>query len=227
MSLFQHLAHLVLSFFSAHELTAIFTLLTAEEAGIPLPIPGDTLLILAGARHPHTALYVASILAASTLAVFCGSSILYWIMRRNGRVLLTRYGRFIHLKPERLARMERWFARRGRLAIVLGRLIPGLRMPTTMMAGLSDVPYRVFAPTTFLAAVIWSAIYFWLGMLITRGMHLAVALITGLPDTVSDTLLVWLCLVAALALIAGVVGGALHLRRRVRRARVATSHHIG
>lgn len=226
MALFHQLVHLVLSFFSAHELAAIFSLLTIEEAGIPIPIPGDTLLILAGARHPHTALYVASILAASTSAVFCGSSILYWIMRRNGRVLMTRYGRFIRLKPAHLERMERWFARRGRIAIILGRLIPGLRMPTTIMAGLSDVPYRVFAPTALLAAVIWSALYFWLGVLITRGLHLVLGFIAGLPDTVSDTLLLWLWVVAGLAVLAGIVGGALHLRRRVRRASRPASQHM-
>lgn len=226
MTLFHHLVHLVLTFFSAHELTAVFSLLTIEEAGIPIPVPGDTLLILAGAHHPQSAVYIASILSASTLAVFCGSSILYWTMRRNGRALLTRYGRFIHLNPARMERMERWFARRGRVAIVLGRLIPGLRMPTTIMAGLSDVPYRVFAPTALLAAVIWSALYFWLGVLITRGTHFVLGFIAGLPDTVSDTLLLWLWIVAGLAVLAGIIGGALHLRRRARRASRPASQHI-
>lgn len=213
MALFHHLVHLVLALFSAHELTAIFSLLTVEEAGIPLPVPGDSLLILAGARHPHTALYVLSVLMASTMAVFCGSSILYWVMRHNGRVLLARYGRYLHLKPERLERMERWFAKRGPAAIIMGRLIPGLRMPTTIMAGLSAVPYRVFAPTALFAAIVWSALYFWLGIFISRGMHLILGLVTGLPDTVSDTIFVWLCLVLALGVLAGVVG-TLHLRRR-------------
>ncbi len=46
---------------------------------------------------------------------------------------------------------------------MLGRLIPGLRTPTSVMAGLSGVPYRVFMPSTALAAIIWAAFYYFAG----------------------------------------------------------------
>lgn len=218
MTLFHHVVHLVMAFFSAHELAAIFSLLTVEEAGIPLPVPGDTLLIVAGARHPHTIMYVISVLATSTLAVFCGSSILYWLMRRSGRDLLARFGRFMHLKPGRVERLDGWFHRHGPPAIILGRLIPGLRIPTTIMAGISGVPYRVFAPSALVAALLWSALYFWLGMFIARGTHWVLGLLAGLPDTISDTVLLWVCVPLALAVLGGLLG-AFHARRRARRER--------
>src|SRR6185437_6118625 len=46
-----------------------------------------------------------------------------------------RYGRFIHLGPETLARMEGKIQRRGGWAIVLGRIVPGLRIVTPIAAG--------------------------------------------------------------------------------------------
>src|SRR5262249_30084949 len=156
MQILEELVRLLLHFLSAHRLAALGVLVFLEEAGIPIPIPGDTLVILAGATHHKSAGYVAAALAISSIAVFAGSSILYGLARRGGRPLLDKYGKFIHLNERRLQRMERWFERRGRGAIVLGRLIPGLRIPTTIMAGLADVPYRVYAPTNALAAVIWS-----------------------------------------------------------------------
>lgn len=222
MAIFHQLVHLVFALFTAHELAAIFLLLTIEEAGIPIPVPGDTLLVLAGAHHSQSVLYISSVLAVSTFAVFCGSSILFWLMRTNGRVLLARYGKYLHLKPERVSKLEGWFERHGPVAIVLGRLIPGLRMPTTIMAGLSGIPYRVFAPTAMLAALIWSAVYFWLGTVITRGTHFIFGFVTGLPDDISDTILVWLWILLGLAVLGGLLG-TIHLRRRARREHLTVS----
>jgi len=113
----------------------------------PLPAPGDTFIALAGAQPHRTLAYTIQVLALCTLAVFLGSSALYWAMRLGGRSFLNRYGRYLHLNPQRMERIEGWIIKRGPLAIILGRLIPGLRIPTTVMCGLSNVRYRDFAPS--------------------------------------------------------------------------------
>src|SRR6266849_9792286 len=145
MQSLEELGRLLLHFLSTHRVSALGILLLLEEAGIPIPIPGDTLVILAGAAPHKTAGYVALMLAISSVAVFIGSSILYGLARRGGRPLLEKYGKYIHLNERRLQRMEDWFKRRGMSAIILGRLIPGLRIPTTIIAGLAEVPYKVYA----------------------------------------------------------------------------------
>lgn len=205
-------AHELLRFFAQYEFPALFILLTIEEAGIPLPLPGDTLVMLAGIRHAQSLGYDAAVLATASAAVFIGASALYVVSRRGGRTLIAKYGKYLHLNPSRLDRMERWFRRHGKASIILGRLIPGLRIPTTVMAGLSDVPYRVFAPTAAVAALLWSAIYFWLGVVIHHELRRITVLLAGIPDTISD----WLILALALLLLAGGFG-AWRLRRRARR----------
>ncbi|HKT39742.1 MAG TPA: DedA family protein [Ktedonobacterales bacterium] len=207
-------------FLHLYGMWALFVLLLVEEAGVPLPAPGDTFIALAGAQPHRTLAYTAEALATCTLAVFIGSSILYWVMRLGGRSFLNRYGRYLHLNQQRLDRVERWIVRRGPLAIILGRLIPGLRIPTTVMCGLSNVRYRVFAPSTALAGLIWSALYFLVGVLLQRRVGVLTSYIIGLADTLDDsTVLTALAIALLLALLLG--GWGLFHRWRMRRQRGA------
>ena len=109
----------VLHFFGLYPLPAIFVLLTIEEAGIPLPVPGDALLFVAGAQHQRAVGFSLAVIGVATAAIFLGSSLLYALMRRGGRTVLIKYGKFVRLHPQRVERMEQWFLRRGRMAVIL------------------------------------------------------------------------------------------------------------
>lgn len=204
MNALAMLSRAILDFMAVHQYAGLFFLLLIEEAGIPLPLPGDTLIVLVGVRSrtggANAALAILLVAAAATL----GSSALYWLARRGGRPALARYGRFLHLHGERVDRMEARFRRWGPWAIVLGRLIPGLRTPTSVMAGLFRVPYRVFAPCTALSALLWSLFYFYLGALFEPQWREVVTLITGDVDASVGI---------AFALTAVALGIALLLRR--------------
>ncbi len=191
-----------LRLYSAHELPALFGFLLIEEAGVPLPLPGDTLVILAGAQHHSSLAYSLLVFAISTAAVFSGSSILYFSMRRGGRPLMERYGKYMHLTPQRLERVERWFRRHGAVAIIIGRLIPGLRIPTTVVAGIAEVPYRVFLLSTLIAAMIWSLGYFYAGIFIQGSATYVAARMAGVLDIVGD----WVLLLAIIALLTSAGG---------------------
>jgi membrane protein DedA with SNARE-associated domain len=154
----------VLSFFGTYTLPALLILLLVEESGIPIPVPGDTLLVLAGALAvDRPTMFTILALAGASLAVVVGSSLLYGAMRLGGRRFLARYGRFFYLGRRRMARVERWFKRHYRYALLIGRLVPGLRIPTTAMAGLTGLRYRRYLPSVAVAAIIWSATFFGLG----------------------------------------------------------------
>jgi membrane protein DedA with SNARE-associated domain len=214
----HQLAQLLLGLFHAHELTTLFVAILVEEAGIPIPIPGDALVTLAGAQTPHTIGQALVVVGISSVAIFLGSSLLFTVVHRGGRPLLTKYGRYVLLNEQRLARMERWFASRGRSGIIAGRLIPGLRIPTTIMAGLSGVAYAEFAITMAIAAVIWSAFYYILGGVLGRTVPLVLALIADVLDDVPR----WVVMVSVLILLAylGTAAAGLKIRQiRLRRHR--------
>ena len=100
MQLFHHLLHALLSFFGGHVLLGLFGLLTIEEAGVPLPVPGDMLVMFAGVRQRHSLGYDLGIIFVASAAVFVGSSLLYLISRRGGQPLVARLGKYLHLKSQ-------------------------------------------------------------------------------------------------------------------------------
>jgi membrane protein DedA with SNARE-associated domain len=203
----------LLAFYSANEALGLFLFLMIEEAGLPLWfLPGDALVIAAGAQPGRTPGSAALILLSAAVGVSLGSTVLYAIARRGGRPLLDRYGRFLHLNAGRVTTVEGWFQRYGALAIVAGRLIPGFRTPTTVLAGLLAVPYRVFAPATAVAAVLWAALYFFAGAVLQSTWRNAVATLTVDLDDAAEIVVLLLLLAVA----AGTVV------RRVRTSRATT-----
>src|SRR5437867_8641013 len=213
MEVFGGSLHEVAVWFGAHGPLGLFLFLVLEEAGLPLLIPGDTLVMAAGMRTHLDPTATITILLTASLATALGSSILYWLVRRGGRPLLHRYGRYLHLTPGRVALLERWFQRHGAAAIVVGRLIPGLRTPTTVAAGLFRVPYRTFAPSTIAAGFIWTLTYFFLGALLERQWRLLAA-------AAFAHLQLLVAMIGAASLVAACIG-LVQRRARLARARVA------
>lgn len=201
MRILSLLIRAIFAFYLAHEFAALFLLLLLEEAGIPLPLPGDILVTWAGVHHQHSIGYTITVLGLCSAGVFLGSSLLYAVMRRRGRPLLDRYGKYLHINPKRLDRMERWFRRNGAVAVLCGRMIPGLRIPTTVMAGLSDMPYRAYAPACAATALAWAALYFYLGELLQRPMRFIAPRVTGALDTLSA----WVVVLGVAVLLAAVI----------------------
>lgn len=202
--------HLTRLFIDHYGLLALFVLLTLEEAGVWLPLPGDLVIMYFGfqaAKAPHPLLAALPALLAITAAVLCGSITLYAVVRRF-RWILQRYGRFLRLDERRLAWMEQWLVRRGRWVIIPGRLIPGLRIPTTVASGAFNLPLRAFVPSVAVAGAIWGIIYLFLG---AAGKAILAALRDLRPDDFSDWGIVGLAMLA-LAL------SALFLHQRQSRA---------
>src|SRR5438309_1928472 len=138
-------------FIGNHNYLALFILILIEEAGCPLPLPGESLIIYAGSRiirgEMSTGLVFASVLPASAI----GCTILYFLARTGGRALVHRVGDRIHFSERTLARMEAKAKRLGPVAVLLGRLTPGIRVPTDVAAGIFRVPFQYYLPFALLA----------------------------------------------------------------------------
>jgi membrane protein DedA with SNARE-associated domain len=170
-----------------HGLLAGFVLILIEEAGVPVPIPGDFLMLLLGvhARLGRVPLWQA--LAAMELATLLGATLLYLVASRGGRSLVYRYGRYIHLTPERLDRAEGWLVRHGALAIVAGRLTPGLRIATVIGCGVLGVPLQRFLPALAVGSFLYILLYTLLGFFFgppilnaVEGIHIPLGLLGSL-----------------------------------------------
>jgi membrane protein DedA with SNARE-associated domain len=162
MGVWDHLASLLFSLLDRYDDLMVFVLVLIEEAGVPLPLPGDLVMVVAGLRIANGRMSLAGTLLLLELATMLGASLLYWLAARGGRPLLLRYGRYIHLDHNRLDRAERWVTRRGALAVIAGRIIPGLRIPTAVAAGVFGIRYPVFISALTVGSFIY--ICFWVGV---------------------------------------------------------------
>src|SRR5688500_18919429 len=135
-----------LRFLDEHAQLGLFIWLLLEEGGMPMPVPGDLVVLAAGARlaQGQTSWLVTVLLIEA--ATLLGSSFLFAMARRGGRPFLVRFGKYLRLDESRLVKTESFLQRRGLLAVVIGRLTPGLRVTTTIAAGALGVPYRQFWP---------------------------------------------------------------------------------
>lgn len=138
----------------------LFFILLVEEAGIPLPIPGDLFIGTASALPNSNYFLIVSTVVTATLI---GSTILFTLSTKIAHPLLIKFGPKIKITPEKIKKVESWFKKYGGFAIVIGRLIPGLRIVTPIVAGLFGVSYKTFWLYTAIAAFAWANIYFVIG----------------------------------------------------------------
>ncbi|MBV9358816.1 MAG: DedA family protein, partial [Chloroflexi bacterium] len=183
-----------------HGMLAGFLFVLIEEAGVPVPVPGDFIMLLLGvqARQGRVALWEVLVLLEG--ATLVGASFLYLVSRRAGRALVYQYGRYIHLTPPRLDRAERWVRERGVVAVVLGRVIPGLRVATAVTAGIFEMPFWQFFPALALGAFLYILFYAMLGYIFgptVLGLLERVQLPLGLLGSLVPLLLILFWIVRA------------------------------
>src|SRR4051812_29223302 len=134
---------------------ALFALVFAESAGVP--VPGETALltagVLAGAGHLALPLVVVVAIAAAVT----GDTLGYWLGRRGGRAALTRRGPFAGARARALGTGERFFTRHGAKTVFLGRFVPGVRVAAAVLAGAGAMPWPRFAVYNVCGAFVWAS----------------------------------------------------------------------
>ena len=123
--------------------------------GLGLPLPEDVALITGGylVFLGHADLWIMLVVGftgilAGDSAVFC--------LGRWGRRAGTSPGGMLgrHLTPERIAKVEAQFAKRGSLMVAIARFLPGIRAATYFVAGGARMPYGRFILFDGLAALL-------------------------------------------------------------------------
>jgi membrane protein DedA with SNARE-associated domain len=182
-------------------------LLLAMEAGVPVPVPSDLVMLLLGERVSAGALPLWLAALALELVALAGTAALFLAARGPGRALLARVGPRLGLTGPRLDRAAGLLDRRGWPALATGRTIPGLRTVTVVAAASSGVRPGRALPALVLGSSVFLQVHLLLGYLLGPAAR-------ELLEQARLPLLV----VAAVAL--GAIATLLLRRRRARLTRV-------
>ena len=86
-----------------------------------------------------------------------GTSAIYFIALKLGRMVLLRYLKYFKVSEKKLERVEVWFEKYGDKAVFLGRMIPLMRELISVPAGLLKMKIPKFILYTFTGSCVWSA----------------------------------------------------------------------
>jgi membrane protein DedA with SNARE-associated domain/membrane-associated phospholipid phosphatase len=139
-----------------------------ESAGVPFP--GETTLVIAAAFAGAGHLNITFVIICAALGAIVGDAGGYWAGRRLGRPFLERYGKWLHLTPERMVKLEKLFIRHGPMTVFFGRFFSLLRTYAALFAGVWRMPYATFTTYNAAGGVVWAACFGMLGYIFGQNL---------------------------------------------------------
>ena len=144
----------------------IVLLMAIESACIPLP--SEIILPFSGYLVFRGQLVLWLVAVAGAVGCVLGSLLAYWVGAWGGRPLVEKYGRYILVSRRDLDLADHWFARRGDIVILIGRLLPLVRTFIAFPAGVARMPLVKFVLYTFVGSLIWCWALAWVGLRLGR-----------------------------------------------------------
>jgi membrane protein DedA with SNARE-associated domain len=152
-------------FIATYGYAAIFVLMVAESACIP--IPSELIMTFGGALAagavPGTHLNLIGVIIAGVAGNVVGSYIAWAVGRWGGQPALHRWGGRIWLREHDIERATRWFDKYGPRAVLIGRCLPVIRTFISLPAGIAGMEPIRFGIYTTIGCIPWTAALAWAG----------------------------------------------------------------
>src|SRR5215472_18970074 len=179
----------VQQFIASYGYLAIFVLMMAESACIP--VPSEVTMVFGGALAAGAVagsqLNLVLVIAAGVAGNVAGSYIAWGVGAYGGRAAWRRWGRYVLLRPSDIDRADRWFDRHGTKAVFFGRLLPVVRTFISLPAGIARMAPVRFGIYTLAGCIPWTAALAWAGYAvganwrtIANGFHGPTYVVAGL-----------------------------------------------
>ena len=164
--LIHSLSGLLTSFISTYGYVAVFLLMTAESALIP--IPSEITMVFAGFLSGLGIMNIWMVIFLGALGNLVGSLLAFWLGRKMGeewiRVAIRKWGKWILIHEKDFDKALVWFEKYGQGITFGSRLLPIVRTFISLPAGIAKMDGKKFAIYTFVGSFIWSGILAYAGL---------------------------------------------------------------
>lgn len=168
----------------------VFALMFLESSFFPFP--SEVVMIPAGYLVFKGEMNLFFAFAAGVGGSLAGALFNYYLCFFFGRAFINKYGRYVGVTDEKMAKFEAFFDKYGEISTFNCRLIPGIRQYISLPAGLAKMHLGKFCIYTSLGAGIWVTILLALGYyigeneaLITEYLHLITLALLAFVGVVS------------------------------------------
>ena len=146
-------------------LLTLIGLIFVKEAGVPIPVPGDLVVLGAGVAASRGQLDPLAALVLLVAASIVGGAIQYGLLRSVARpTLLGLLGR---LGPaDRIDRQTERLRRSGARSVAVARLTPGVRIVAIAASALAGIPAAAFVAGLAVGNSLFMAAHFGLGFVL-------------------------------------------------------------
>lgn len=136
--------------------------MAVESACIPLP--SEIVLPFGGFLAARGDITFTEAVLAGQLGGLAGSILAYFVGLYGGRAFLERWGKYVLISSHDIDAADRWFAEKGELTVVVGRLLPGIRTFISLPAGIARMNFGKFLFYSFLGMLPWSFAFTYAGL---------------------------------------------------------------
>jgi len=165
--LFGFIGSFALSTIAQLGYVGIFFLMMLES--MVVPVPSEFVMPFAGFLIIKGSFNFTLVLIASTLGSITGSLLFYYVGKTGGHTLIEKYGKYVLVDKQDIAKTEEWFKKRGELTIFLARLVPVVRHLISLVAGIGKMDVKKFSLYTIIGAGLSNGILTYLGFIL--GQH--------------------------------------------------------
>jgi membrane protein DedA with SNARE-associated domain len=194
-------------------LVIVFFAQALKEMGLPSLGLTHSLLLYAGYQfssgNPD---FGMAIILFTFMGSLCGASLIFCLARFNGNKLLEVFDHFGIIKPKAMKRARLVLIKSSFVTISIGRSIPGLMLPTSILAGTLDFPIPGFYIGIVFTLSLWVIVIVKMGTTFSHFIPRAYIL----PERLIYFLIPPIGI--------GILSGVLYLQKRIR-SRIAKVNH--
>ena len=139
----------------------LFVALTLEL--IAFPLPGELLMLYCGFLVFQGKLNLQISILMATLGAISGVTLSFFIGSKWGASLFYKYGHYVHLGPDKIEKVSKWFEIYGDKLLLITYFIPGVRHVTGYVSGIAKNTYKRFALFSYIGAFLWATTFIFLG----------------------------------------------------------------